>query len=139
MTPDLGFPFFYMQFSDEAKKLPGLWNMMRDIYAVQATSSPVERVFSIGADLISKKCNWLMAETIQSCMCLHSWWGDEICKAPRGANKTDDVEVVDGDESGWEDDPDLQDLDKVLEDGPDVDELFGDYFSNADSKQTILQ
>jgi len=39
----------------------------------KATSVPVERAFSGGADLISVKRCSLKADTIRACMCLKSW------------------------------------------------------------------
>ena len=48
--------------------------MARDYLAIPSTSVPVERVFSGGTDLISKKRCSLSAESIQACMCLKSWW-----------------------------------------------------------------
>lgn len=40
----------------------------------KATSVPVERAFSGGADLIAAKRCSLNANTISACMCLKSWW-----------------------------------------------------------------
>ena len=39
-----------------------------------ATSVPVERVFSGGADLIAPKRCSLGGDVIRACMCLKSWW-----------------------------------------------------------------
>jgi hypothetical protein len=41
--------------------------------AIPATSVPAERVFSGGADLVSKKRGSLQEDTIQSHLCLDSW------------------------------------------------------------------
>jgi hypothetical protein len=48
--------------------------MARDYLAIPSTSVPVERVFSGGADLVTKKRCRLSSESIQACMCLKSWW-----------------------------------------------------------------
>lgn len=48
--------------------------MARDYLAIPATSSPVERAFSKGRDLVSFRRNALNAETIRACMCLKYWW-----------------------------------------------------------------
>ena len=53
---------------------PHLATMARDYLAVSATSVPVERIFSEGADLISAKRCRLGTDTIRACMCLRSWW-----------------------------------------------------------------
>ncbi len=37
------------------------------------TSIPVERVFSGGSDLITKRRSSLNSESIQACMCLKNW------------------------------------------------------------------
>jgi hypothetical protein len=39
----------------------------------KATSVPVERAFSGGADLVAAKRCSLKADTISACMCLKSW------------------------------------------------------------------
>ena len=39
----------------------------------KATSVPVERAFSGGADLVAVKRCSLKADTISACMCLKSW------------------------------------------------------------------
>jgi len=57
---------------------PNLAALARDYLAIPATSVPIERAFSGGVDLVSKKrCN-LGAETIQACMCLKNWWKSGI-------------------------------------------------------------
>ncbi|CAB4489965.1 unnamed protein product [Rhizophagus irregularis] len=53
---------------------PHLAAMARDYLAIPATSTPIERAFSGGTDLISQKRCSLSAETIRACMCLKSWW-----------------------------------------------------------------
>ncbi|CAB4495821.1 unnamed protein product [Rhizophagus irregularis] len=52
---------------------PHLAAMARDYLAIPATSTPIERAFSGGTDLISQKRCSLSAETIRACMCLKSW------------------------------------------------------------------
>jgi hypothetical protein len=52
---------------------PCLSRMARDYLAVPSTSTPAERAFSKGADLVSVKRASLSAETIRTCMCLQSW------------------------------------------------------------------
>ena len=37
------------------------------------TSVPVERIFSGGSDLVTKKRSRLGHESIQACMCLKNW------------------------------------------------------------------
>jgi len=48
--------------------------MARDYLAIPATSVPIERAFSGGADLVAKKRCRLSGGSIQACMCLKSWW-----------------------------------------------------------------
>jgi hypothetical protein len=55
------------------RKYPWLARIARDYLGIPATSAPAERVFSDGADLITKKRGSLCADTIQACMCLKSW------------------------------------------------------------------
>ncbi|CAG8805992.1 10753_t:CDS:2 [Dentiscutata erythropus] len=47
--------------------------MARNFLAIQATSTPVERVFSSSKNLITDKQNNLSSETIRACMCLKGW------------------------------------------------------------------
>jgi len=56
-----------------AGEYPCLARIARDYLAIPATSVPAERVFSGGADLITKKRGSLNEDTIQACMCLKSW------------------------------------------------------------------
>jgi hAT family C-terminal dimerisation region/Domain of unknown function (DUF4413) len=56
-----------------AREYPCLARIARDYLAIPATSVPAERVFSGGADLITKKRGSLNEDTIQACMCLKSW------------------------------------------------------------------
>jgi hAT family protein len=53
---------------------PCLARIARDYLAIPATSASAERVFSAAADLITKKRGSLNDETIQACMCMHSWY-----------------------------------------------------------------
>jgi hypothetical protein len=57
-----------------ARAFPGLARIARDYLAIPATSAPAERVFSRGADLITKKRGSLNEDTIRACLCLKSWW-----------------------------------------------------------------
>ena len=52
---------------------PCLARIARDYFAIPATSVPAERVFSGGADLVTKKRGALHEETIEACICLDSW------------------------------------------------------------------
>jgi hypothetical protein len=56
-----------------AHDYPCLARIARDYLSIPATSAPVERVFSGGADLITKKRGSLNEDTIRDCMCLKSW------------------------------------------------------------------
>ncbi len=47
--------------------------MARDYLAISATSVPIECIFSQASDLITKKRNRLLPETIRQIMCLNSW------------------------------------------------------------------
>jgi len=55
------------------KVYPCLSNMARDYLAIPGTSVPIERVFSGGGDLISKRRLSLNYKSIQACMCLRNW------------------------------------------------------------------
>ncbi|EXX51121.1 hypothetical protein RirG_264420 [Rhizophagus irregularis DAOM 197198w] len=57
---------------------PHLAAMARDYLAIPATSTPIEKAFSGGTDLISQKRCSLSAETIRACMCIKSWWKTEL-------------------------------------------------------------
>jgi hAT family C-terminal dimerisation region len=52
---------------------PCLAAMARDYLGIPATSAPIERVFSTGADLVHPKRNGLSEDTIKTVMCLKSW------------------------------------------------------------------
>lgn len=52
---------------------PSLARLARDYLAIPATSAPVERVFSGGADLVTDKRGSLSKDTIEACVCLGSW------------------------------------------------------------------
>jgi hypothetical protein len=56
-----------------AREYPRLGRIARDYLAIPATSAPAERVFSSGADLITKKRGSLSDDTIRARMCLNSW------------------------------------------------------------------
>jgi hypothetical protein len=47
--------------------------MAKDFLAIPATSVPIECVFSQSSDLISKKRNRLLPETVRVIMCLSHW------------------------------------------------------------------
>lgn len=56
-----------------AGEYPTLARIARDYLAIPATSVPCERVFSGGADLITKKRGSLNEITIRAFICLKSW------------------------------------------------------------------
>jgi hypothetical protein len=56
-----------------AKDYPRLARIARDYLAIPATSVPVERVFSGGADLVTNKRGSLSEDTIQGCVCASGW------------------------------------------------------------------
>jgi hypothetical protein len=60
--------------------------MARDYLAVPSTSTPAERAFSKGADLVHVKRASLSPETIRSCMCLQSWMQEVPCFGSVGCN-----------------------------------------------------
>ncbi len=64
----------YLAIPDMNFSLLFFYNISINCFIYIATSVPIERAFSGGADLVSKKrCN-LGVETIQACMYLKSWW-----------------------------------------------------------------
>lgn len=58
----------------QQEELPLLSRMARDFLCIQATSVPVERDNSAGADIITPTRCSLIATTIQATMCLRSWY-----------------------------------------------------------------
>src|SRR5690348_16307553 len=52
-----------------AGEYPCLARIARDYLAIPATSAPAERMFSDGADLITKEQGLLREDTIQACIC----------------------------------------------------------------------
>ena len=52
--------------------------MARDYLGTPASSTPVDRVFSGGRDLIAVRRRSLNGESIQACMCLKSWLDNGI-------------------------------------------------------------
>ncbi|GBC14748.2 zinc finger BED domain-containing protein RICESLEEPER 2-like [Rhizophagus irregularis DAOM 181602=DAOM 197198] len=52
---------------------PRLANMARDYLGIPGTSVPVERIFSGGSDLITKKRSNLNIDSIRTCICLKNW------------------------------------------------------------------
>ncbi|EXX51458.1 hypothetical protein RirG_261650 [Rhizophagus irregularis DAOM 197198w] len=47
--------------------------MARDYLGIPGTSVPVERIFSGGSDLITKKRSNLNIDSIRTCICLKNW------------------------------------------------------------------
>jgi hypothetical protein len=47
--------------------------MARDHLAIPASLAPLERVFSAGGDIITKKRNRIGGENLQYLLCLRSW------------------------------------------------------------------
>lgn len=56
-----------------ASVYPRLSEMARDYLAIPATGAPVERMFSIGTDVVRPKRASLNPDTIEACLCLKSW------------------------------------------------------------------
>src|SRR5579871_6162987 len=52
---------------------PRLARMAFDMFGIPAMSSDVERTFSDGGDMITKKRNHLHADTVSACLCLKQW------------------------------------------------------------------
>uniref|UniRef100_U9T1K9 HAT C-terminal dimerisation domain-containing protein n=1 Tax=Rhizophagus irregularis (strain DAOM 181602 / DAOM 197198 / MUCL 43194) TaxID=747089 RepID=U9T1K9_RHIID len=52
--------------------------MTRDYLAIPAISTPIEKAFLGGTNLINQKRCSLSTETIRACMCLKSWWKPEL-------------------------------------------------------------
>jgi hypothetical protein len=74
---------------------PILAEMARDFLAIVASSSPSERLFSIGGDLITKKRNRLSGRRIRQILCLRAWGiveieGDDGNEGDNEANSDDD-------------------------------------------------
>ena len=55
--------------------------MACDYLAIPATSTPIERDFSGGKDLVAPKRGALSPETIHECMCLKAW--QSVCREPQ--------------------------------------------------------
>lgn len=55
------------------KLFPKLSSMARDLFSIQATSVPAERLFSRGSLTIRKHRNKLNNESIKYLMCINSW------------------------------------------------------------------
>jgi hAT family C-terminal dimerisation region len=47
--------------------------MARDHLAIPATSAALERIFSSGSDLITRKRNQLGRDNIRKLLCMRSW------------------------------------------------------------------
>lgn len=58
---------------ENADLYPALSKMARDVLSVPATSVPVERVFSEGASVVTKKRCSLSDENIRMNICINSW------------------------------------------------------------------
>ncbi|KAJ6642967.1 putative AC transposase, partial [Pseudolycoriella hygida] len=54
-------------------EFPQLSKIAKDYLSIQGGSVPVERDFSMGADLVTPKRCSLHPNTIRGCMCLKSW------------------------------------------------------------------
>ena len=54
-------------------EFPTIAQIARDHLAIPATSAPSECVFSVGADIITKKRNRLGAGNTRRLMCLRDW------------------------------------------------------------------
>ncbi|XP_051170094.1 uncharacterized protein LOC127287303 [Leptopilina boulardi] len=52
---------------------PNLSRMARDLFSIQATSAPAERLFSKAGLIIRKQRNRLNNESARTCICLNSW------------------------------------------------------------------
>ncbi|CAB4403415.1 unnamed protein product [Rhizophagus irregularis] len=64
-------PLIWWKHNEE--QYPRLSIMARDYLGIPGTSVPVERIFSGGTDLITKKRSSLNNESIQACMCIKNW------------------------------------------------------------------
>lgn len=56
-----------------ATDFPALSQMVRNYFAIPATSVPSERVFSRAGELITKRRNRLSPENANARMCLRAW------------------------------------------------------------------
>jgi hypothetical protein len=56
-----------------ASVYPRLSEIARDYLAIPATGAPVERMFSIGTDVVTQKRASLNPDTIRACLCLNTW------------------------------------------------------------------
>ena len=54
--------------------------MARDILAITASSASSERVFSSGRDLIGISRHKLIPQTMEACICLRSWFRNDVVK-----------------------------------------------------------
>ena len=62
------------------KSYPRISKMARDILSIQATSCPVERLFSSAALIQTQKRTCLSDESLKGLICLHSWMKSSLRK-----------------------------------------------------------
>jgi hypothetical protein len=57
---------------------PNLSKLALDFLCIQASSVPCEQLFSIAGQILCKSRNRLSGDTVQACLCLHSWLSQNI-------------------------------------------------------------
>lgn len=63
----------YQYWKAKQFEFPIISKIARDYLAIPATSAPSECVFSVGGDIVTKKRNRLVGDSVRMIVCLKNW------------------------------------------------------------------